>query len=139
MTTYKAVVELPPVELEVLNGMMNHVTPMTYENLKLIEEACEVSWAWEKFTEEDIYLDRVISTEFENGMIMDVCFYAEVGKTEGHYYGIQFGSKYDIFVYPDESREDCYAVANGNEGMVDGIYAMYCNGDVYELEIKAAK
>lgn len=139
MTTYKAVVELPPVELEVLNGMMNHVTPMTYENLKLIEEACEVSWAWQKFTEEHGYLDRMITAEFENGMIMDVHFWGEIGQTEGYYNGIQFGDKDNIFMYPNEREENCYPIAEGNEGMVDGIYAVCYNGDVYEMEIKPTR
>lgn len=139
MTTYKTVVELPPVELEVLNGMMNHVTPMTIENLGLIEEACEVSWAWQKATEEHGYLDRMITAEFENGMIMDVCFWGEIGQTEGRYVGIQFGDKHDVFVEAGEHTENCYPIAEGNEGIVDGVYAMYYNGDVYEVEIKAAE
>ena len=137
MATYKTVVELPPVELEVLNGMMDHVTPMTIENLKLIEEACEISWAWQKATENLGYLDRIITAEFDNGMIMDVCFWGEIGQTKGHYVGIQFGDKHNIFVEAGEQTENCYPIAEGSKCAVDGIYTMYYNGDIYEAEIKA--
>jgi len=140
MTTYKAVVELPAIEFNALNWMMNEkIEPMTFEHLLMVQADCKVSWAWQNFTDEDDYLDRVISAEFENGMIMDVYFYCEVGEAQGYYYGIQFGDKNDIFVYPNEYTKNCYSIAEGNEGMVDGIYAMYYNGDVYEMEIKAAE
>ena len=137
MTTYKAVIELPPVELEVLNGMMAHVTPMTLENLQLIEEACEVSWAYQKVSEEFGYLDRFITAEFDNGMIMDVCFWGEIGQTEGYYSGIQFGDRDNIFVEAGECTENCYPLVDGCGRMIDGVYAMYYNGDIYEAEIKA--
>lgn len=138
MATYKTVIELPPVELEVLNGMMNHVTPMTIDNLRLIEEACEVSWAYQKVSENLGYLDRFITAEFENGMIMDMHFWGEIGQTEGYYNGIRFGDENSVFVEAGEYEEDCYPVADGCRYMVDGIYAMYYNGDIYEAEIKAA-
>ena len=136
MTTYKAMVELPPVELEVLNGMMNHVTPMTLRNLQLIEEACEVSWAYQKVSEDIGYLDRFITGEFENGMIMDVCFWGEIGQTEGYYNGIRFGDRNNVFVEAGECNENCYPIANGYDGMIEGIYSIYYDGDFYDMEIK---
>lgn len=139
MATYKKIVELPAVELEVLNGMMDHVTPMTIDNLRLIEDACEVSWAFQKVTDNFGYLDRYITAEFDNGMIMDVCFFAEIGETHGVYHGIKFGDKNDVFVEPGEYTENCYPIEEGSECMVDGFYSMYYNGDVYEVEIRAVK
>lgn len=139
MTTYKTIVELPAVELEVLNGMMEHVTPMTIENLRLIEDACEVSWAYQKVNEDIGILDRYITAEFDNGMLMDVCFYGEVGETNGVYLGIGFGDKDNVFVEPGEYTENCYPIEEGSECMVDGFYSMYYNGDVYEVEIRAVK
>lgn len=140
MTTYKAVVELPAIEFNALNWMLNEkVEPMTFEHLLMVEADCKVSWAWQKVTEEHGYLDRMITAEFENGMIMDVCFWGEIGQTEGRYVGIQFGDKHDVFVEAGEQNENCYPVAEGGEGIVDGVYAMYYDGDIYEVEIKAAE
>lgn len=138
--TYKIVVELPPIELKVLNWMMAYkVEPMTIEHLRSVEADCEVSWAYQKVSEDTGYLDRTITGEFDNGMIMDVCFWGEVGQTEGYYAGIRFGDKDDIFVEAGECKENCYDIANGCEGMIDGVYAMYYDGDIYEVEIKAAE
>lgn len=137
MTTYKAVVELPPVELMMLNSMMTHGTqPMTIEYLRWVEANCEVSWAYQKVSEDIEYLDRFITAEFENGMIMDVCFWGEIGQTEGYYNGIRFGDRDNVFVEAGECNENCYPIANGYDGMIEGIYSIYYDGDFYDMEIK---
>lgn len=65
--TYKTVVELPPAELMVLNSMMAHnATPMTIEYLRWVEANCEVSWAYQKVSDDMEYLDRFITGKFEN-------------------------------------------------------------------------
>lgn len=69
-------------------------------------------------------------------MIMDVCFWGEVGQTEGHYNGIGFGDRYNVFVEAGEHTENCYPVAEGCEGMIEGIYSIYYDGDFYDMEIK---
>ena len=109
-----------------------------FEYLKSVEEVCDVSWAFQCFDEKIGYLDRIITAEFDNGMIMDVCFWGEVGENQGVYSGIRFGDEDNDFVEAGEHTDNCYPIAEGIECVVDGIYCMYYNGDIYEMEIIAS-